>query len=142
MKRVLYIPVFIIIFLCAPSALSTTMLRGINKVDLIKIDAHVRDNVINVSFFYINRAEDKLVIWDRGSISCKWVVWCLEGDIFDEKKGVRIKKGFKTLRRSDQYLYINVPSRYARADKRGLIECKFKVNRLNLTASDKFYFKL
>ena len=127
---VVYIPLF-------PTIIDADyMLRGLEKADFIKVRAYCHDNVVNVDPVYINTDEDRLVFWTHGTVSCQWTLYKYE--IKTQKRGVYVKTGRQTLRRSDQGFYIDLKYCQTYGSEWLEIECTFTWKGRYQTATDIF----
>ena len=122
--------------LSAGFAYSASWLRGLEKVDLIKVSAFLEDYELSVQPSYVNRDEDRFVEWYGRTITCRYKVFSLKKDNFE--KDFIITKGMKTLKRWDQDFYVKISKRFIKKEAWAKIECEFRIQRLTFKASDIF----
>ena len=84
-------------------------LTSLRDVDLVSISAYIKDGVLKVGIFYKNSNRDELVFWKTGTVSCSCEVYEMMGSPIDVKKGERIAKKNKQLKRFGQDFYIDIP---------------------------------
>lgn len=139
----LIISIFLSVFFFTTIPFNATAgdVNAVQRVDLINIVAYVQNKTLRISPIYINKATDRIVNWDTRKVSCSFVVYKIKGSLIDEEKGDQIISGDKTLTRSSQDFYVNIPESYLDGSW-AIIECKFDTwFKSDLIASETFRLK-
>lgn len=130
----LFLPfAFFILFQPAVSS-SDYLLRGFEKADLVKVLAYCRDKIITVNPIYINKAQDRGVMWDRNFVSCSWTVYSYNYP--KRARGNHILLGTQTLTRSDQSFYIDLRNASLYAVDWIELECVFTLRSDRITVTN------
>ena len=94
----------------------------LKDVNLVRIGAYIRDGVLKIDIYYLNRDIDKSVFWEEGTVKCQCDIYEGVGKRGD-KKGNKIDGIRKELNRYDQDMYVDIPDKYLNKGKEGIVEC-------------------
>jgi hypothetical protein len=94
----------------------------LKDVDLVKMGGFIKDGILKISFYYINRDTDKQISWEEGTVKCECQIYEGVGKR-RKRKGQKIDSIKKKLKRYGQDIYVDIPKKYLNKGKEGIVEC-------------------
>ena len=106
--------------------------------DLVYVNPSLRNNVLRLSFSYLNREEDEKIYWKSGSVDCTCEVYPIDSRYEKlSKDPIVIKRQF--FNESKDAMFLDVPDSFSKKYDRGFVECTMQIGWKNLKAEEKFW---
>ena len=109
-----------------------------HDTDLVYVKPELRNNVLRLTFSYLNREEDQRIYWDKGSVDCNCEVYPIDSYYNKlSKSPVAQKREF--FNDSKDTIFVDMPGDFSKNYDYGLVECTMQIGWKNLEVKEKFW---
>ena len=105
---------------------TSNYISPISRVNMITTFGYMKNNFLNVGFYYHNRSTDKLIFWKKGTVSADCKVYGNAGDWIKPRQGSLIGQlSNNTITSSLQKIYIELRKTHYELV---IIDCSLTIN--------------